>query len=280
MSKRFTVGCVQNSAIDDVDLNILEASELIRRAVDEGADFVCMPEYFTCLEQSDSLYIDRGYYESDHPALQKFSDLAVELKTWLLLGSIAVKLGDTKVGNRSYLLSATGEVVQTYDKIHLFDVVLKRGEFYRESKTVRPGSHACVAETPWGRLGFSVCYDVRFPQLYRALAHAGADFISIPAAFTATTGAAHWHVLVRARAIETGCYVFAPGQCGRRPWGRRTYGHSLIVDPWGEVLADAGESPGIIVVEIDPDKVSEARKMIPSLNHDKMIVGPSRERYS
>ena len=280
MSKRFTVGCVQNSATDDFDLNILEASELIRRAVDEGADFVCMPEYFTCLEQTDSLYVDRGYRESDHPALQKLSDLAAKLKTWFLLGSIAVKLSDTKVANRSYLLNTTGEVVQTYDKIHLFDVALKRGEFYRESKTVAPGNRASVAETPWGRLGFSVCYDVRFPQLYRALAHAGADFISIPAAFTATTGEAHWHVLVRARAIETGCYVFAPGQCGRRPWGRRTYGHSLIVDPWGEVLADAGENPGIIVVEIDPDKVSEARKMIPSLKHDKTIVSPSAEGHS
>ena len=274
MGNKFSVACVQNSAIDDVDLNIREASELIYRAVDEDADFVCLPEYFTCLEQNDALYIERGFRETDHPALEKFSALAAKLKTWLLLGSVAVKLSDTKVGNRSYLLNPSGEVVQTYDKIHLFDVALKRGESYKESNTVAPGDRACVAELPWGRLGFSVCYDVRFPQLYRALAHAGADFISIPAAFTATTGAAHWHVLVRARAIETGCYVFAPGQCGRRPWGRRTYGHSLIVDPWGEVLADAGEDPGVIVAEIDPDKVGEVRHMIPSLNHDRTIASP------
>ncbi len=274
MSNKFTVACVQNSAIDDVDLNIREASELIYRAVDAGADFVCMPEYFTCLEKNDALYIERGFGERNHPTLEKFSELAAKLNKWLLLGSVAVKLTDTKVGNRSYLLNASGDIVETYDKIHLFDVALKRGESYRESNTVAPGERACIAELPWGRLGFSVCYDVRFPQLYRSLAHAGADFISIPAAFTATTGAAHWHVLVRARAIETGCYVFAPGQCGRRPWGRRTYGHSLIVDPWGEVLADAGEDTGFIVAEIDPNKVGEARHMIPSLDHDRTFASP------
>lgn len=274
MTNKFTVACVQNSAIDDIDHNIRDARELIDKAVGVGADLVCLPEYFTCLEQTDTLYIERGYLEREHPALEKFAELAAELKVWLLLGSVAVKVSAEKVGNRSYLLNSSGEVVQTYDKIHLFDVSLKRGESYKESNTVAPGDRACVADLPWGRLGFSVCYDVRFPQLYRTLAQAGADFISIPAAFTATTGAAHWHVLVRARAIETGCYVFAPGQCGRRPWGRRTYGHSLIVDPWGEVLADAGEDPGIIIAEIDPDKVSEARRMIPSLKHDRVITSP------
>ena len=274
MSNKFTVACIQNSAIDDIDQNVLDASELIHTAVGEGAEFVCLPEYFTCLEPTDSLYIERGYDESEHPALQKFAELAAKLKTWLLLGSVAVKISDDKVANRSFLLNANGEVVQTYDKIHLFDVELKRGESYQESSTVAPGDRACVGELPWGRLGFSVCYDVRFPQLYRSLAHAGADFISIPAVFTATTGAAHWHVLVRARAIETGCYIFAPGQCGKRSWGRRTYGHSLIVDPWGEVLGDAGEDPGFILAEIDPAKVAEARHMIPSLSHDRAIASP------
>jgi len=166
-------------------------------------------------------------------------------------------------------------VVQTYNKVHLFDVSLKRGESYKESNTVAAGDSAKVADLPWGRLGFSVCYDVRFPQLYRQLAHAGADFISIPAAFTATTGAAHWHILVRARAIETGCYVFAPNQFGKRPWGRRTYGHSLIVDPWGEVLADGGEERGFSIAEIDTDKVREARRMIPALTHDRAIAPPA-----
>ncbi len=274
MDNKFTVACVQNSAIDDVDHNIRDTSELVRNAVGDGADFVCLPEYFTCLEKTDSLYIERGYRESEHPALENFRKLSLELKSWILLGSVAVKIGDEKVANRSYLLNSSGEVVQTYDKIHLFDVALKRGESYKESTTVAPGNRACLAKLPWGRLGFSVCYDVRFPQLYRRLAQAGADFISIPAAFTATTGAAHWHVLVRARAIETGCYVFAPGQYGKRPWGRRTYGHSLIVDPWGEVLADAGEERGIVLAEIDPAKVAEARGMIPSLFHDREIMEP------
>lgn len=271
MGKKFTVACVQNCAIDDVAQNIRDASELVRQAVGEGADFVCLPEYFTCLERTDMLYVERGYSEDEHPALPHFSELAVELKTWLLLGSIAVKVSGEKVHNRSYLLDASGAVVQTYNKMHLFDVSLKRGETYRESNTVAAGDHACVAELPWGRLGFSICYDVRFPQLYRNLAHAGVDFISIPAAFTATTGAAHWHVLVRARAIESGCYVFAPAQFGTRPWGRRTYGHSLIVDPWGEVLADAGVERGIAIAEIDPAKVGDVRRMIPALNHDRPI---------
>lgn len=272
MGKKFTVACVQNCAIDDIAYNIRDASELVRQAVGEGADFVCLPEYFTCLERTDSLYIERGYREDEHPALPHFSGLAAELKIWLLLGSLAVKISEEKVNNRSYLLNADGEIVQTYNKMHLFDVSLKRGESYKESRTVAPGDRVCVADLPWGRLGFSVCYDVRFPQLYRNLGQAGVDFISIPAAFTATTGAAHWHVLVRARAIESGCYVFAPDQFGKRPWGRRTYGHSLIVDPWGAVLADAGAERGLAIAEVDTDKVRDARRMIPALTHDRTIA--------
>lgn len=274
---KFTVACVQNSAIDDIDENLRDTTELYSMAVDRGADFICLPEYFACLEQRDTLYLERGYSEREHPALAHFAELAANNRRWTLLGSLAIKINARKVSNRSYLLNPSGEVVQTYDKIHLFDVSLKRGETYRESNTVQPGSQARVAELPWGVLGFTVCYDVRFPQLYRELAHAGADFISIPAAFTATTGAAHWHTLVRARAIETGCYVFAPDQYGRRPWGRRTYGHSLIVDPWGEVLADAGEQRGIAMAEIDPGKVDEARRMIPALTHDRAFHPANHE---
>jgi len=274
MSGKFKVACIQNCAIDDTDSNIDGATNLVRAAAAAGAQFICLPEYFTCLEQNDERYLERGFSEADHPGLAHFSELARELGVWTLLGSLAVKISADKVNNRSYLLNAAGEVVETYDKIHLFDVALKRGESYKESNTVAPGSAAKVADLPWGRLGLSVCYDLRFPQLYRALAHAGAQFITIPAAFTATTGRAHWHVLVRARAIETGCYVFAPDQCGKRPWGRRTYGHSLIVDPWGEVLADGGEEPGWVMAEIDPDRVAEARGMIPALAHDRGISLP------
>jgi predicted amidohydrolase len=275
MANKFTVACVQNSATDDLADNIRDNSALVRKAAGEGADLICLPEYFACLEKNDSAYIERGYGENDHPALAAFRELAAKLNAWLLLGSIAIKVGDSKVNNRSYLINSNGQVVETYDKIHLFDVSLKQGETYKESNTVMAGECVRLAELPWGRLGFTICYDLRFPQLYRSLAHCGADFITIPAAFTATTGMAHWHVLVRARAIETGCFVFAPGQCGKRPWGRRTYGHSLIVDPWGEVLADAGVDRGFIMAEIDPDKISEARRMIPALSHDRPLVVPS-----
>jgi predicted amidohydrolase len=271
MTKTFVVACIQNSAIDDVPFNIAHLSSLVRQAADEGATLICLPEYCACLEKTDILYLERGHAEQDHPALSTFRELAVGLNVWILIGSLAIKISDSKVSNRSYLVDTTGAIVQTYDKIHLFDVALKRGERYAESNTVMPGDEARIADLPWGRLGFSVCYDIRFPQLYRALAQSGAEMLTIPAAFTATTGKAHWHVLVRARAIETGCFVFAPGQCGKRPWGRRTYGHSLIVDPWGEILADGGEEPGLIVAEINLDKVAEARQMIPALTHDRPI---------
>ena len=179
------------------------------------------------------------------------------------------------MANRSLLIDAAGEVVARYDKLHLFDVSLRGCERYRESDTVKPGAAAVVAPTPWGLLGLSICYDVRFPQLYRALAQAGASYLAIPSAFTRTTGEAHWHVLVRARAIETGAYVFAPAQSGLHAEGRRTYGHSLIVDPWGAVLADAGEEEGAIVATIDPARVAEARRMIPALEHDRPFAEPA-----
>jgi len=201
--------------------------------------------------------------------LGHFRALAAELDLLLLLGSIMVPAAGDKVYNRSYLLDAADEIAARYDKLHLFDVTLSGGESYRESNYVAPGANAVTCTTPWGVLGLSICYDMRFAHLYRALAKAGAEFISIPAAFTHTTGAAHWHTLVRARAIECGCFVFAPAQCGTRPWGRATYGHSLIVDPWGRVLADGGEHAGLITARIDPSLVARTRERIPSLRHDR-----------
>jgi predicted amidohydrolase len=180
-----------------------------------------------------------------------------------------------KVANRSFLLNDKGEIAATYDKIHLFDVDLPNGERYRESKNYVPGGTARLAETPWGPLGMSVCYDLRFPQLYRAYGQAGAFYLSIPAAFTKVTGEAHWHVLQRARAIENGCFVFAPAQCGKHDDGRTTFGHSLIIDPWGAILADGGTEPGVIVAEIDPAKVAEARGRVPSLRHDRAFAAPA-----
>jgi predicted amidohydrolase len=187
---------------------------------------------------------------------------------------LAIRRDDGRVANRSLLVDATGHVAARYDKIHLFDVDLGPSESYRESDVIAPGDRLVVAPTPWGRLGLSVCYDLRFPHLYRALAKAGADFLAIPAAFTRTTGAAHWHVLVRARAIETGCYVLAPAQCGTHAEGRLTFGHSLIVDPWGTVLADAGGETGVITAEIDAAQVAEARRRVPALSHDRAFVDP------
>lgn len=261
----FRVACVQNCAEDDVGRNIEESAALVRGAAAAGAKLICLPENFTCLETKDELYLTRGFREDAHPALPYFSALARDLGIYLALGSLTIKLDAEKVNNRSYVLAPDGGVLASYNKIHLFDVQLKNGELYQESATVAPGSTVESVDLPWGRLGLSVCYDVRFPHLYRALALGGTDFIAIPAAFTATTGQAHWHVLVRARAIETGCFVFAAGQCGTRRWGRKTYGHSLIVDPWGAVLADAGAEPGYITADIDPARVAEVRAMIPSL---------------
>lgn len=274
MSDTFKVACVQNCAEDDVAANIEQAMSLCRSAADAGAKLICLPENFSCLEERDDLYLSRGYTELEHPALPAFTALARELGVHCALGSLTIKVSETRVANRSFLIAPTGDVLTRYDKIHLFDVRLRNGEYYRESKSVAPGECARLARLPWGNLGLTICYDVRFPYLYRALASAGADFLAIPAAFTHTTGMAHWHVLVRARAIETGCFVFAAGQCGTRRWGRRTYGHSLIVDPWGEVLADGGTDPGYILAEVQTARVGEARAMIPALQHTRDIGLP------
>jgi predicted amidohydrolase len=187
-----------------------------------------------------------------------------------------VKIDQTTLANRSLLIRPDGEIAGRYDKIHMFDVDLAGGERHRESSVFRPGERAVTAALPWGVLGMSVCYDLRFAYLYRALAHAGADFLSIPAAFTVPTGRAHWHVLLRARAVENGCFIFAPAQWGEHTGGRKSYGHSLIVDPWGEVLADGGEGEGIITANIDPGRITEARKMVPSLQHDRGFTPPER----
>ena len=274
MSSKFKVACVQNCATNDMSANLLTVDRLVRAAHAQGAALVCLPEFFCNLEPADGNYYDSGFDAEDHPAHAALRALGRELGLWLLLGSMPVKAADRKVHNRSIVLDPQGAVVATYNKIHLFDVAIKDGQSYQESNGVAAGAEAVIAALPWGGLGLSICYDLRFPHLYRQLAQHGASFLSIPAAFTAKTGAAHWHTLVRARAIETGCYVFAPGQCGTRPWGRATYGHSLIVDPWGTVLADAGEQEGVVVAEVDPARVTEVRRMIPSLSHDRAIAAP------
>lgn len=270
---KFRVAVAQFTAGAEPDANMAAIAELARRAKADGAEFLLTPENTEFMERDDAAKLARAQAEDGHRALGQARELAAETGLWILIGSLAVRLpGEKRVANRSYLIRSDGEITARYDKIHLFDVDLPGRESYRESASVAPGERAVVAETPWGRLGLSVCYDLRFPQLYRALAKAGAQYLAVPAAFTAITGQAHWHVLLRARAIETGCYVFAPAQTGVHPGGRRTYGHALIVAPWGEILADAGEAPGLIMAEIDPARVAEARLAIPALSHDRPFI--------
>lgn len=207
--------------------------------------------------------------ERDTAALRTFSQLAEDLSIWLHVGSVAVLVGERRAANRSFLFDPSGAVVARYDKLHMFDVDLPSGESYRESMIYQPGDRAVVASLPWGRLGFTTCYDLRFPEQYKSLAKAGADFIAVPSAFTRQTGEAHWHVLLRARAIETGCYILAAAQGGVHEIGRSTFGHSLIVDPWGGILAEADAEPGVITAEIDPARVAEARRRIPALDHTR-----------
>jgi len=284
MSKTFTAACIQFTAARDHEPNILAVSELVRRARKDGADFVLTPENTGLIEPIGKLRREKARDEASHPVLAALRELARETGAWLLIGSLAVDIsrepgipaGERRLANRSYLIDAAGRIVARYDKIHMFDVDLAGGESYRESNAFRPGERAVVAETPWGVLGMTVCYDLRFPQLYRSLAKAGADFLAIPSSFTVPTGRAHWHTLMRARAIENGCFVLAPAQWGEHAERRRTYGHSLIVDPWGEVLADAGDGIGIVSAPVDPARIAECRGMVPSLGHDRPFAIPAR----
>ncbi len=274
MTGPFRAACVQVNAGADLVANVAAACEMARRARAEGAELIALPECVALMEPDRRKVAAAAAPEDRHPALLAFRDLARETGAWILAGTVMVPAADGRLANRSCLIAPDGGVAARYDKIHMFDVDLPGGESYRESRTYRPGDAAVVADTPWGRLGMTVCYDVRFPQLYRTLAHAGADFISVPSAFTRQTGTAHWHVLLRARAIECGAFVIAPAQCGTHPGNRQTYGHSLIVDPWGAVLADGGEAPGIAIAEIDPARIAAARAALPTLTHDRPFAAP------
>lgn len=270
----FRAACVQLRSTDDVEENIRDTCDLIREAHAKGANFIATPENTTLMAPDGGAKLENSYPEDRDPALPKFSALAEELGAWVLIGSLAIKVSETKTANRSYLIGPKGNIVKRYDKIFLFDVELPSGEKYRESNTVAGGDSAALTDLPWGKLGMTVCYDLRFPQLYRTLAKAGAFLFTIPSAFTETTGKAHWHTLIRARAIENGAFVVAPAQGGHHANGRQTYGHSLIVAPWGEVLVEAGTEPGIIVADIDPAASEAARSRIPNLKHDRDFQGP------
>lgn len=271
----FTAACLQMRAGRDVAANLVSVSALVCEAAAAGADFIMTPEMTSLIETKSELLFANARVEADDTTLSALRELAAEKKIWLLIGSLAIKLSGEKLANRSFLITPDGGVAARYDKIHMFDVDLAGGESYRESKNFEPGREAVVADLPWGRLGLSICYDLRFPHLYRALAQAGADFLTVPAAFTRQTGAAHWHTLLQARAIETGCFVFAPAQGGKHESGRETYGHSLIVAPWGEIVAEAAhDEPGVLLAEIDTARIAEARTRVPSLGHDREFAPP------
>ncbi len=273
MSETFRVACIQISSTDNIADNLAVVEKMVREAAAQGAVFIATPEN-TCHILTPSIEKLKTAVAHDvHPAIEKFSKLALELGVWILIGSIAVRIGGDKLANRSLLFGPDGGLFAHYDKIHLFDVQLPTGEVHRESDLIAPGDKLVLADTPLAKIGLSICYDVRFPQLYRALAQRGAEVICVPSAFTVPTGKAHWEVLLRARAIENGCYIIAPGQTGTHHGGRRTYGHSLIVSPWGDILAKAGEEVGIIYADIDLDQVEVARSSIPALTHDRVIGG-------
>ena len=271
---RFRAACVQLRSSDDVDENVAIASDLIRLAKSKGASFVATPENTTLMAPDGGAKLERSFPEDRDPALPQFRALAEELGIWLLIGSLAIKVNDAKTANRSFLIDPKGIVATRYSKIHLFDVSLPSGENYRESNTVAGGDEAVVAELPWGMLGLTICYDLRFPQLYRKLAQRGAFMLSVPSAFTETTGREHWHTLLRARAIENGAFVIAPAQGGTHANGRKTYGHSLIVAPWGDILAEGGTEPDVIVADVDSALSDDARMRIPNLQHDRPFRGP------
>lgn len=271
---------LQMTSSDQPDQNLAEAITMVREAKSQGADFAFLPEVMNCVSTSRSHQkaVLRG--EDQDATLAAMRSVCAELKIWVLIGSLALKTTDPdgRFSNRSFVISDTGDIVARYDKIHMFDVDVSPEETYRESDGYRPGSKAVVAGTPFGKLGLTICYDVRFGHLHRALAQAGAQILTVPAAFSYVTGAAHWETLLRARAIETGCFVIAPAQTGTHAAGngatRRTHGHSLIVAPWGEVLLDAGSEPGVSCIDIDVGLVDKARKQVPSLQHDRDFSGP------
>jgi predicted amidohydrolase len=275
MSQGFTIACVQLRAGRSVGPNIETASGLIREAAAAGADIIITPEQTGLMELDRKALFAAIRHEDDDPALSAFRALAAELERPVIVGSLAIQVSETQAANRCFVVGPGGDILARYDKIHMFDVDLPGGEIYRESRTYRPGGQAVTVDLLGARFGLTICYDLRFAYLYRALAKAGADILTVPAAFTKTTGEAHWHTLLKARAIETGCFVVAAAQGGRHENGRDTYGHSMVVAPWGEILAEAGTDPCVITARIDLAQVAEARGRVPALTHDRPFEMPA-----
>jgi len=275
----FKIALIQMRSGLDPEANLAAVLAGVDEAKRGGADYVQTPEMTNVLENKRERLFTKIFDEEQDPTLATLREVARKLSIYIHLGSLAVKASPEKAANRGFLIDRKGDIAARYDKIHMFDVDLAGGESYRESNTYRAGELAVVADLPWGRLGLTVCYDLRFPALYRALAEAGASFLAIPSAFTKQTGEAHWHVLMRARAIENGCYVFAAAQGGKHEHDRETFGHSLVVDPWGKIIAEGSTEPGVIFAEVDPAEVAAARSRVPSLSHGRRfeLVEPMAE---
>ena len=267
------VACVQMRSGVEIEQNISDASDLITEAAQGGAQLIATPEMTNLIDIRKGMGRAKAFKEADSPSIAAFRTLAEQHDIWLLIGSLAIAQEDgAKLLNRSYLIAPSGAITARYDKLHMFDVEVGDGQSYRESAGYAAGAHAVLAETEIAQIGLSICYDLRFAGLYRALAQAGAEILTCPAAFTKVTGEAHWHILLRARAIETGAFVLAPAQTGQHEDGRETFGHSLIISPWGEIIAERSEdTPGILRATLDLDQVAAARKRIPSLRHDRDI---------
>ena len=273
-TREVRIGCVQTPALPTFDEAIEVACRLAGDAVASGAELVCLPEYCGGLKSENGVLKPPAAPEASHPVLDALRGFARDAGVWMLIGSVAVDGPEGRLINRGFLVDDKGEIRARYDKIHLFDVDLSETERYRESAVINPGGQAVVTDTPWGRLGMTTCYDLRFPHLYRSLAQAGAEILAVPAAFMKLTGQAHWHVLNRARAIENGAVVVAPCAVGPVPGGGAVYGHSLIVSPWGEVLAEGGDGVSTIVATVDMESVASVRKRVPSLRHDRPFSQP------
>jgi deaminated glutathione amidase len=269
------IALIQTRTVARLDAARDQLAPLLERAAKSGAHLIATPEGTNILQRNRERFDEDALFEDDPAALAWYSDQAKTYGVTLLIGSALLKRRAGKAANRSLLFGPDGALIDTYDKIHLFDVNLGAGQEYGESASYAPGDRAVIADIGGAKLGLSICYDVRFPHLYRDLAKAGAQIIAIPAAFTAPTGKAHWHTLLRARAIETGAYIIAPAQGGRHEDGRTTFGHSLMVDPWGEIFAELDhDEPGVLIAQLKLEKVAEAREKIPALTHDRAYQAP------
>ncbi len=278
MANLLELACLQTRPMPDFESAVAEALSLAEAAVASGAEMLFLPEYCGGLKTDGARLVPPAAPEASHPVLRALSRFAAERQVWIMAGSVAIESPDGMIINRGVMIDDRGLTCGRYDKIHMFDIQLSETEVYRESECVLPGDRAVIHSTPFARIGHTICYDLRFPHLYRTLAQSGAEVLTAPAAFTKKTGEAHWHVLNRARAIENGAFMVSPCAIGPVPGGGESFGHSLVVGPWGEIIADGGDIPGVVQARIDLDQVAEARSKIPSLSHDRPYSVPGTRK--